>query len=66
MQYKVPRHSDPSVQLLFLNIVLTGEIEYVSKGNIFICFNVIVNEKSEKANKYVLKIGTNRLRFLGC
>ena len=40
---------------------------YISKGNILIRFNVTIKEKPEKKrNKFELKIGTGRVRFLGC
>ena len=58
----------PCLQLLFLNIALTGATKFCSqqcsKENVLICFTVIINEQSVKTNKFELKLRTSRVSFL--
>ena len=63
------RHSGLRLQLIFLKISLTVVTDFnVSKNNViyFINVNMIINEKSEIKNELKLKLGTSRVRFLGC
>ena len=57
-----------SANILLKNIALNGRTEfYFSKYNGLICFSLIINEKSEKKKKkFVLKLGSSRVRFLSC
>lgn len=53
---------------LFKNFIYSCNRFIVSKKNVvyFINVNIIINEKSEIKNELKLKLGTSRVRFLGC
>lgn len=53
---------------LFKNFIYSCNRFNVSKKNVvyFINVNIIINEKSEIKNELKLKLGTSRVRFLGC
>ena len=42
-------------------VLETYTVFNLSNGDVFICFNMIINE-----NKFELKVGTSKIRFLGC
>ena len=45
------RHRGSHLQLFFLNIALASRTEFnVSKENVRICFNIIINAKYQKRN----------------
>ena len=56
-----------SAMLFFVNTaVRVGEECNVSKENGLICFNIMINEKSQKTNKFELKLCASRVTFLSC